>query len=117
MQSFVRFLAATAAVVPFLGQAAPVPADDTVSIQKVPGRWLVQLKPTADIASIAAHKHNVRAIHARNLLKRNFKRGENKGMDKEYGFGDFLGYSGSFDDATIAELKEMDEVCYSNPIS
>ncbi|PVI01036.1 subtilisin-like protease-like protein [Periconia macrospinosa] len=108
MQSFVRILAVAAAALPFLGQAAPV---DTAAAQarSIPGKWIVQLKPETDIATIASHKVNVREIHARNLARREIH-DLSAGIEREFGFGKFKGYAGSFDDATIEELKNLPEV-------
>ncbi|KAH7066654.1 subtilisin-like protease-like protein [Paraphoma chrysanthemicola] len=112
MQFFTRFLAAAATAAPFLAQAAPVAprAEDDF----VPGKYIIQLKPDADIASIAAHHNTVREIHARNLARRN-DGDESAGIEQEYDFGDFKGYAGSFDDATIDELKALPEVLFVEP--
>jgi hypothetical protein len=34
-------------------------------------------------------------------------------VEREYGFGNFKGYAGSFDDATIEELKALPEVSHT----
>ena len=105
MPSFTRLFAFVAAVVPLLSQAAPV-APQAVN-GTIPGRWIIQLKPEVDIAAVAAHKLKVREIHARNLVRRG---GESAGIEHEYGFGAFKGYSGAFDDVTVDELKNLPEV-------
>lgn len=109
MQFLTRFLALAAAAVPFLAQAAPV--STAVAGQVIPGKWIIQLTPEADIATIAAHKVKVREIHARNIARRDIADEETGGIEREFGFGDFKAYSGSFDAATIEELKAMPEVC------
>ena len=111
MQSFTRVLAFAAAALPFLGHAAPV---STSGGDTIPGKWIVQLKPETDIASVASHMIQVRAIHARNLARREIH-SLTSGIEREYGFGKFKGYAGSFDDATIEELKNLPEV--RNPTS
>lgn len=106
MQSFTRFLALAAAAVPFLAQAAPVTqraADDLT------GKYIVQLKADTDVNSIASHHNKVRQIHARNLARRNTE-DVSTGIEREFHLGDFKGYSGSFDDATVEELKALPEV-------
>ncbi|KAH7397217.1 oryzin precursor [Pyrenochaeta sp. MPI-SDFR-AT-0127] len=105
MQFFTRVFALAATVAPFLTQAAPVSARAADDL--IPGKYIVQLKPDTDIASIASHHNKVREIHARNLARRN---DESTGVEREYSFGDFKGYAGSFDEATVEELKALPEV-------
>lgn len=112
MQFFTRVLAFAAAAAPFLGLAAPV--STAVAGQVIPGKWIITLKPDADIAAVAAHKLKVREIHARNIARRDVSERESGGIEREYGFGEFKGYSGSFDAATVDELKNMPEVSEAN---
>jgi oryzin len=109
MQSFTSFLALAAVVVPYLAQAAPV-ASATEPFPTIPGKWIVTLKPNVDTASVASHHVKVREIHARNIARRSVSVEEIGGVEHQYGFGTFNGYSGSFDDATVAELNALDEV-------
>ncbi|KAF2009518.1 oryzin precursor [Aaosphaeria arxii CBS 175.79] len=103
---FISRLAALAAAVPFLAQAAPI-----VKTESVEGKWIIQLRPDVDVATIAAHHNTVREIHARNILnRRDLTAAETGGVENEYGFGNFHGYSGGFDAATIEELKGLPEV-------
>jgi oryzin len=109
MQSFTRFLALAAAAVPFIAQAAPVPGgavDETI-----PGKWIIQLKPEANIATVAS---KVQDIHARNIARRDVSMEEQGGIEQEYALGGFKGYSGSFDAATVEELKNLPEVSQSS---
>jgi hypothetical protein len=105
----IKSLAALAAVAaPYLVQGAPVPNDEIVA-----GKWIVQLRPDVDVATITSHIATVKAIHARNMLaRRDLTEAQTGGVENEYGFGTFHGYSGGFDDATIEELKSMPEVSY-----
>lgn len=106
MQSITRWAALVAAAVPFFAQAAPINPSELV-----PGKWIIQLKPDVDVATIAAHHNKVREIHARNVLRRRgLSSAESVGVEHEYGFGNFHGYSGGFDAATIEELKGLPEV-------
>lgn len=107
MQFFTRLLAAAAVAAPFLTQAAPLTPRQ--SDDKIPGKYIIRLKPTADVATVASHHIKVRQIHARNLAKR-YNEEESAGKEREYNFGGFKGYAGSFDPATIAEVEAMDEV-------
>lgn len=105
----IKSLAAlAAAAAPFLVQGAPVQKDETVA-----GKWIIQLRPDVDVATITSHIATVKAIHARNMLaRRDLTEAETGGVENEYGFGTFHGYSGGFDDATIEELRNMPEVRY-----
>ncbi|KAF1922620.1 subtilisin-like protein [Didymella exigua CBS 183.55] len=110
MQFFTRAVAIAAAVTPFFACAAPVSARQAAD-EIIPGKYIVQLKPDADVASIAAHHNVVRGIHARNLARRdNAAAEEEAGVEREFEFGDFKGYSGAFDAATVEELKTLPEV-------
>jgi oryzin len=110
MQFFTRALAVAATAAPFFAFAAPAPlaardpADDLI-----PGKYIIQLKPDTDIAAIAAHHNKVRDIHARNLARRD-DGDDSTGLEREYSFGNFKGYAGSFDASTIEELKALPEV-------
>lgn len=108
MQFFTRITALAAAAAPFLIHAAPVVAPRANEV--IPGKYIVQLKPDTDVASIAAHHNKVRSIHARNLARRGDDGPGGAPVEREYGFGNFKAYAGSFDDATIEELKALPEV-------
>ncbi|KAJ4992443.1 subtilase [Stagonosporopsis vannaccii] len=110
MQLFTRAVAFAAAATPFIASAVPVSARQAAD-EVIPGKYIVQLKPDTDVASIATHHNVVREIHARNLAKRTVTAAEEEaGVEREYGFGEFKGYSGAFDAATIEELKALPEV-------
>ncbi|KAF2123527.1 subtilisin-like protease-like protein [Dothidotthia symphoricarpi CBS 119687] len=103
MQFFTRIFTLAVAAAPLLSQAAPL------TPRQSGGKYIVQLKPSIDIASIAVHHNNVREIHARNLAGRQ-DGGAPEGIDRKFDFGEFKGYSGSFDAATVEELKSLPEV-------
>ena len=110
MQFFTRMIAIAAAITPFIASAAPVSAHQAAD-EVIPGKYIIQLKPEADVSSIASHLNVVRGIHARNLAKRDVAIAEEEaGVEREFGFGDFKGYSGAFDAATVEELKALPEV-------
>ncbi|XP_014558239.1 hypothetical protein COCVIDRAFT_36444 [Bipolaris victoriae FI3] len=113
MRFFTRFTALVTAAAPFVALAAPVAAPPTDDI--IPGRYIIQLKPDTDIAAVAAHHNKVRSIHARNLARRSDNAPAGEPVEREYGFGDFKGYAGSFDEATIEELKTLPEVLVVEP--
>lgn len=107
MQFFTRLAALTAVAAPFLTGAAPI--SSRAADEVIPGKYIIQLKPDTDVASIAAHHNKVRSIYARNLARRS-ESDESVGVEREFQIGDFKAYSGSFDDATIEELKALPEV-------
>jgi oryzin len=110
MQFFTRAVAIAAAVTPFFASAAPVSARQAAD-EIIPGKYIIQLKPEADVSSMASHLNVVREIHARNLAKRDVIVAEEEGgVEREFGFGEFKGYSGAFDAATVEELKALPEV-------
>lgn len=92
-----------AALVP-LAAAGPV-ARDVVKPLDVSGKYIVILKD--DISSEAAESHMtwVNGVHKRNLDGRQLS-----GVEMQYGFGNFHGYSGKFDDATLEEIRNNPEV-------
>lgn len=108
MQLFTQFVAIAAAAAPLFTCADAFALRSTNDI--IPGKWLIQLKPETDIASIASHHNKVRNIHARNLGRRNGDGPVGGGMERSFHFGNFKAYAGSFDDRTIEELKAMPEV-------
>jgi oryzin len=110
MQFFTRAVAIAAAVTPFFASAAPVSARQAAD-EIIPGKYIIQLKPEADVSSMASHLNVVREIHARNLAKRDVIVAEEEGgVEREFGFGEFKSYSGAFDAATVEELKALPEV-------
>jgi hypothetical protein len=106
MQSFTRYIALAAAALPFMVQAAPFTPRAAIDLN---GKYIIQLKADTDIASIASHHNKVREIHARNLARRD-SQSASTGIEREFHLGNFKGYAGSFDDATIEELKALPEV-------
>jgi hypothetical protein len=102
MQLFTRVFALAAAVVPFVVQTAPLAArsSEDVTVE----RYIIQLMPGVDVESVAAHHEKVRSIRRRDDVN------VTASIDQEYDFGDFKGYTGSFDPAVIAELEALPEV-------
>jgi oryzin len=105
MQLFGHFLLFAA---PLLTYAAPFTPPSINGV--VPGKWIIQLKPETDPASIAAHHKKVRSIRSRNLLGRDGYGVLGGGMERELQIGGFKAYVGSFDAITIEELKALPEV-------
>jgi oryzin len=107
MQFFARALSLAVATVPFLAHAAPLATRSTADA--IVGRYIVQLLPNADVASITAHHEKVRSIKARHLGRRDDP-DMTAVIDQEYDFGDFKGYAGAFVPAVIAEMEALPEV-------
>ncbi|KAI2478222.1 Alkaline serine protease Alp1 [Pyrenophora tritici-repentis] len=110
MLFFTRVTAFVAAAAPFFANAAPVAAEQRTN-EVIPGKYIVQLRSDADVAAVAAHHNKVRDIYARNLARRGDD-GSAGGapVEREYGFGEFKAYAGSFDEATVEELRGLPEV-------
>lgn len=87
------------ALLPFVN-AAPVASPPQA--RAIPSKYIVTLKETADVES---HLGWVKDVHARSLGRRDLA-----GVEKTFNISDFNGYSGSFDDATIEEIKANDAV-------
>ena len=87
--------------------------DDTT----VPGKYIVTLKPDVKVPEISSHVGWVGEVHARSLEARN-KDGKNRekkaknGVEKVWQ-GSFKGYSGEFDEETIVEIADSDDVSLS----
>ncbi|CAG5141882.1 uncharacterized protein ALTATR162_LOCUS1033 [Alternaria atra] len=102
MQLFTHVLALAVTGAPFFAQAAPLATRSTEDV--IAGRYIVQLMPNVDIASITAHHEKIRSIRRRDGLD------VAASIDQEYDLGNFKGYAGSFDPTVIAELEAMPEV-------
>ncbi|EJT82427.1 oryzin [Gaeumannomyces tritici R3-111a-1] len=96
-----------AAVLPAL--AAPV--DKPAAAQAVPNSYIVTLKQGASAASFESHLSWVGDVHRRSISKR-----DTTGVDKVFNLGaGFTAYSGSFDTATLQEIKKSAEVAFVEP--
>jgi hypothetical protein len=98
---------AAAATQSFANAAPLVPRG---SSELVSGKYIIQLRPDTDVASIAAHHSKVRSIQARNLARRSSDGLVGRGMEREFQIGDFKAYAGTFDKKTVDELKALPEV-------
>lgn len=87
------------ALLPFVNAA---PVANPPQARAIPSKYIVTLKETADVES---HLGWVKDVHARSLGRRDLA-----GVEKTFNISDFNGYSGSFDDATIEEIKANDAV-------
>ncbi|KAJ0162039.1 Alkaline protease 1 [Colletotrichum tanaceti] len=99
MVNFRNFTALVAVLVPF-GAAAPVPGPRDDPAPDVAGKFVVTLKPGISVRDLDSHLSWVDAVHKRSLDPR-----DTTGVEKKFSVGNFSGYSGHFDDATVEELR------------
>lgn len=88
-----------------LCNAAPAPVIKTREPEIIPGKFIVTLNPGAAVSELETHLAWVSDVHARSLASRDLA-----GVEKTFNFSDFSAYSGSFDDATIEEIKANPDV-------
>ena len=69
----------------------------------IPGEYIVTLKPGAEGKSHLAWVNNV---HSRSVARRAL----HTGVGKTFGIQSFKGYSGAFDDETIAQIRQNKQV-------
>ncbi|KAI8231358.1 Alkaline protease 1 [Colletotrichum sp. SAR 10_96] len=94
------------AIVPAL--AAPSAINRRADPGLMAGKYIIQLKPGTSPEAVTAHHNAVRSL----LRRRDGAAGE---VEKTFQIGDFNAYSGSFDDATLATISELDEVLVVEP--
>ncbi|KAF4814485.1 Alkaline protease 1 [Colletotrichum siamense] len=94
------------AIVPAL--AAPSGINRRADPGLMAGKYIIQLKPGTSPEAVTAHHNAVRSL----LRRRDGAAGE---VEKTFQIGDFNAYSGSFDDATLATISELDEVLVVEP--
>ncbi|KAK4222883.1 putative serine protease with a subtilisin domain [Podospora fimiseda] len=73
--------------------------------EAIPGKYIVTLKSGVPVSAVKTHLNWVRHMHSRSLSRR-----DESGIEKIYNIKDFNGYAGSFDDATIDEIRNSDDV-------
>jgi oryzin len=72
----------------------------------IEGSYIITLKSGSQASDLESHLSWVNDVHKRSLGKR-----QHKGVERTYaGKYDFNGYSGSFDEATIAEIRNNPDV-------
>lgn len=75
----------------------------------IEGKYIVQLKPGTSPEAVTSHYNTVHSL----LLQQRYFNGSAVGgsIDRTFQIGDnFIAYSGTFDDATLAAISELDEV-------
>lgn len=68
----------------------------------VPGKYIVTLR---DAATVESHITWVNGVHSRSLSKR-----DGRGVNRVWK-NNFKGYSGEFDEATVGEILQSEDVC------
>lgn len=74
----------------------------------IPGKYIVTLKPGAEVNS---HLAWVNDVHSRSITRREL----HTGVGKTFGIHSFRGYSGAFDDETVARIRRNKQVCTFEP--
>ena len=96
MLSFVHILAFSATIL-----ASPINTRDDRP-RYVLGKYLVQVKPDVNVASIAAHHDTVRRLARRDAT--------HEPIERTFSVGNLNAYLGDFDAATVPEIEALDEV-------
>lgn len=101
MVNFRQLAVSLTALLP-LAAAAPVPEEQQMKRDVIPGKYIVSLKNGANAES---HLSWVSSVHKRSLSKRN-----TAGIEKTYKVKDFEAYAGEFDEATLEEIRNNPDV-------
>ncbi|KAK0611827.1 peptidase S8/S53 domain-containing protein [Immersiella caudata] len=88
--------------------AAPV--IDKRAARVLPGKYIVTLKPGVSVDIVGTHLRWVRDIHTRSLSRR-----DTAGVEKVFNVEDFNAYAGTFDSATLAKIRESEDVAAIEP--
>ncbi|RAL12443.1 S8 family peptidase [Aspergillus homomorphus CBS 101889] len=81
------------------------------TLQTIPGKYIVTFKPGTDDAKIDEHTAWATNLHKRHLEDRSFTEQDLPvGIERHYKINRFAGYAGSFDDATIAAIRQHADV-------
>lgn len=108
MHSFKRSLLLLGALLPAVFGAPVAPRR---AAEKVPGKYIVTFKSGLNVDQIDAHTTWASNVHKRNLERRGLaERDQYSGIEKNYKINKFAAYSGSFDDATIEEIRNSADV-------
>ncbi|KAE8146064.1 subtilisin-like protein [Aspergillus avenaceus] len=104
MQSIKRTLLLLGAILPAV-LGAPV-QETRRAAQTIPGKYIVTFKSGIDDAKIQEHTTWATNIHQRSLERRGASAGDPpSGIERKYKINKFNGYSGSFDEATIEQIR------------
>ncbi|KAL4742525.1 alkaline protease 1 [Aspergillus similis] len=110
MHSFKRSLLLLGTLLPAVFGA---PVEPRRAAEKVPGKYIVTFKSGLNVDQIDAHTTWASNVHKRNLERRGLaERDQYSGVEKNYKINKFAAYSGSFDDATIEEIRNSADVAH-----
>jgi oryzin len=110
MQSIKRTLLLLGAVLPAI-LGAPV-QETRRTAEKIPGKYIVTFKSGLEEAKIQEHTTWATSLHRRSMERRDASSGDlPAGIERNYKINKFAGYAGSFDDATIEEIRKNEDVC------
>ena len=93
----IKNIATLLAALPF-GIAKPVSSS---------GKYIITLKEGIAYDKLSSHLNWVKDMHARSLDRRDLSL---VGLEKKFEIGNFSGYSGAFDAATIEEIRKSPDV-------
>lgn len=86
--------------------------------EKIPGKYIVTFKQGLDSARIDAHTAWATDLHRQNLERQAVTEDPPVGIAKNYKLNRFAAYYGSFDDITIEEIRNHEDVrVYTNDAS
>ncbi|KAG6361566.1 hypothetical protein INS49_009793 [Diaporthe citri] len=100
---------------PLLGLAVPHAGVAQPRSSAIRGKYLVAIKPESSPAQLREHTSWVQGVHARNLRKRQSSGETAAGVERTFSFDGFRGYSGSFDEETLEDIKWSKEVALVEP--
>ncbi|KAF4945203.1 hypothetical protein FGADI_12129 [Fusarium gaditjirri] len=95
-----------------LGCCLTAPTTPSGVDSTIPGSYIITLKSEIKAPAVEAHIKWVGGVHERSLEKRDGDNGVEKTFETEAGFH---GYSGTFDDETLKQIKKSPEVVRVEP--
>lgn len=87
--------------------ASQIAVKDLQDGEIVPSSYIVTLKPTLVGAEVENHLEWLNKAHKRALRRRDFS-----GLRSTYNIGQFQAYAGEFDDATVSQIQQKEEVLF-----
>lgn len=108
MYTIKRSLLLLGAVIPAILGAPITEPHVRRSGEKIAGKYIVTFKEGVDAAKIAAHTTWATSVHSRNAAR--ISGSSSVGIERNYAIDKFAAYAGSFDDATIEEIRNSEDV-------
>lgn len=111
----IKNLALAGATLLGFAQAAPYTSSHTTRASVVKDGYIIRLAPGAEDFDFDSHVSWVEGVHKRNLAKRSLSERAYKGINRKFtGKNHWNGYSGEFDESTIAEIESNPDVSCPN---